>query len=144
MEGIMACFLVPTAEAIVTTIVTKTVKNKEAKAVTVDSKNAEISEKIPFSRKLGWLNNMLWGGSALLAFEHLWHGEITPFFPFLTAAASQADTTAMLQEMATVGVAMAVIVTAIWGCMVAASDAIEKRASKDENAQIAENCGDVQ
>ena len=63
---------------------------------------------------------------------------------FLTAAASQADTTAMLQEMSTVGVAMAVIVTAIWGCMVAASDAIEKRASKDENAQIAENCGDVQ
>jgi len=36
---------------------------------------------------LGWLTNMLWGGSLLLAFEHVWHGEETPWFPFLTAAA---------------------------------------------------------
>jgi hypothetical protein len=46
--------------------------------------------------------------------------------------------------MATVGVAMAVIVTALWGCMVIASNAIEKRASKEGNTQLTENCGDVQ
>lgn len=25
---------------------------------------------------MNWLNNMLWGGSALLAFEHVWHGSV--------------------------------------------------------------------
>ena len=70
---------------------------------------------------------MLWGGSGLLAFEHLWHGEIQPFFPFLSAASNPADTVEMLKEMSTVGVAMAVAVTAIWGVMTIVSNAIEKR-----------------
>ena len=63
---------------------------------------------------------MLWGGSALLAFEHIWHGEVTPWFPFLTAAGNPEDAMAMLHEMATTGVAMAVLVTAVWAGMVAA------------------------
>ena len=54
----MACFLVPTAEAIVTGVVSK-----------VEKKNEVVVEgKIPFSRKLKWLKNMLWGGAALLAY----------------------------------------------------------------------------
>jgi hypothetical protein len=57
---------------------------------------------------------MLWGGSGLLAFEHLWHGEITPFFPFLTAANDPADTAEMLHEMATSGTSMAALVTLVW------------------------------
>ena len=88
----------------------------------------EVSEKkTGFSRKLKWLNGLLWGGSALLAFEHLWHGEITPFFPFLTAASNPADAAEMLHEMATSGVAMAVLVTLVWGGMVLASTLIEKK-----------------
>ena len=83
--------------------------------------------KLPFSRKLKWLNTMLWGGSALLAFEHVWHGEVVPFFPFLTAAANPADAAEMLHEMGTTGVLMAVLVTAIWIGMVAISNIIEKR-----------------
>ena len=35
--------------------------------------------KVTFSRKLKWLNTMLWGGAALLAFEHVWHGEVVPY-----------------------------------------------------------------
>ena len=73
----MACFLVPTAEAIVTGVVSKVEKKNEA----------AVEGKIPFSRKLKWLKNMLWGGAALLAYEHVWHGEFVPplfwrFSPF--------------------------------------------------------------
>ena len=81
-----------------------------------------------FSRKLKWLNRLLWGGSGLLAFEHVWHGEITPWFPFLTAAGNPADAAEMLHEMATAGVGMAALCTAVWGIMLVVSSKIEKRA----------------
>lgn len=123
----MACFLVPTAEAIVTTAVEKSIKAKEEKSKEVGK--ATETNVIPFSHKLKWLNNMLWGGSALLAFEHVWHGEVVPFFPFLTAAKNAADTQAMLHEMSTVGVTMAVLVTVVWIGMVVISNAIEKRSA---------------
>lgn len=109
----MACFTVPAAEAVVTTIIKKKTKADN-----------------PFSRRLGWLNNMLWGGSALLAFEHLWHGELVPWFPFLTRAADPADAMEMLHEMATSGVAMAVLVTAVWAGMVAVTEPFKKRSAK--------------
>lgn len=112
----MGCFLVPAAEAVVTTVATKIIakKEKEQKA-----EGVTIAEyyKEPFSAKLKRLNALLWGGSALLAFEHLWHGELQPFFPFLTAAANPADMAEMLHEMATVGVTMAALVTCVWGVM---------------------------
>ena len=130
----MACFLVPTAEAVVTTIAAKALKSKEATPEAVKAQHDETglteTEKIPFSRKLGWLNKLLWGGSALLAFEHVWHGEVEPWFPFLTAASNPADAAEMLHEMSTVGVAMAALVTAVWAGMVAVSSIMEKRAKK--------------
>ncbi|MCR5600018.1 MAG: hypothetical protein K6G33_04670 [Ruminococcus sp.] len=114
----MACFLVPTTEAIVTTVVQKVVKKKEG-----EKKEGET--KLRFSDKLKWLNGMLWGGSGLLAFEHLWHGEVTPFFPFLTAASDPADRAEMLHEMATSGTAMAVLVTLAWLGVVFVTSRIE-------------------
>ena len=128
----MACFLVPAAEAVVATIATKVIKKKEDAALTVPSTGSklETKEKRSFSRKLKWLTNLLWGGSALLAFEHVWHGEVVPWFPFLTAAADPSDAAEMLHEMGTVGVSMALLVTVIWIGMVAVSSAIEKRAEK--------------
>ena len=107
----MACFIVPGTEAIVTTAITKIVEKKEKKEIcsceTEGAVEAVKEEKVlPFSRKLRWLNNMLWGGTALLAFEHVWHGEVTPFFPFLTAAGNAQDAVQMLHEMATAGVGM--------------------------------------
>ena len=123
----MACFLVPVAEAVVTTIATKVIEKKE--------KSSGLSGKIPFSRKLKWLNNMLWGGSALLAFEHVWHGEVVPWFPFLTAASNPEDAAEMLHEMATVGTTMAILVTHVWLGMLAVSRSIEKRAGNSLSAQ---------
>ena len=117
----MACFLVPATEAIVTTIVEKKLKSKEKKQGEENKKSI-----VSFSKKLKWLNNMLWGGAILLAFEHIWHGEVVPFFPFLTAASNSSDAAEMLHEMVTTGVMMAVLVTIVWIGMVIVSAIIEK------------------
>ena len=138
----MACFTVPATEAIITTIAGKIIKSKEKKAVlsgavsTKADENTEASSKISFLTKLGWLNKMLWGGSALLAFEHVWHGEVVPFFPFLTAV-KDGNAAEMLHEMATTGVTMAVLVTAVWGIMVGVSSLIEKNAFKKSDSEAA-------
>ena len=83
----MACFIIPATEAIVTTIAAKVLAKKEKDSAIHYDGSSEVVEKSRFSKKLGWLNNMLWGGSALLALEHVWHGEVVPWFPFLTNAA---------------------------------------------------------
>ena len=119
----MACFLVPASEAVITTVAEHIVRSKENNSIK-EEKTEEVSvPKVRFSEKLGWLNKMLWGGSALLAFEHVWHGEVIPTFPFLTAV-QNGETADMLHEMGTAGVGMAVLVTLIWGGMVAASNVI--------------------
>ena len=132
----MACFVVPAAEAVITGIAAKVMKTKEkapeVSELHIDGVEIETVEKIPFSRKMKWLNNMLWGGSALLAFEHVWHGELVPWAPFLTAAGDPAQLLDMLREMATAGVAMSVLVTAVWLGMVAVTSAVEKRTLKAE------------
>lgn len=136
----MACVVVPMVEAVVTTIAAKVMESKErsveAANIHHEGEHTELTEKITFSRKLKWLNNLLWGGSALLVFEHVWHGEIIPVFPFLTAASNPADVAEMLQEMSTAGVGMSLLVTAVWAGMVAVTSAMEKKALK---AQPSEN-----
>jgi hypothetical protein len=126
----MACFIVPGTEAVVTTIVTKVIEHKEKKEEAEKLEHgvsvAELNKE-HLSSKLKRLNYLLWGGSGLLAFEHLWHGEIQPFFPFLTAASNPADTAEMLHEMSTIGVCMAVLVTAVWGVMTFVVGKIENR-----------------
>lgn len=46
--------------------------------------------------------------------------------------ATPADAAAMLGEMATTGVAMAVVVTAAWGGLCAVANAIERRAAAEQ------------
>lgn len=135
----MACFLVPTTEAVITTIIGHHLKSKEkAEVLKMNPESVRLSdaaqEKIPFSKKLSWLSNMLWGGALLLAFEHVWHGEVVPWFPFLTAAGNPRDAAVMLHEMSTVGVSMAILVTAVWGAMVLVANAIEKRPALENSA----------
>jgi hypothetical protein len=126
----MACFIVPGTEAVITTIVSKVIETKEKKE---DAEKLEHGVSIVefnkehFSSKLKRLNYLLWGGSGLLAFEHLWHGEIQPFFPFLTAASNSADTAEMLHEMSTIGVSMSLLVTAVWGVITFVTGKIENR-----------------
>lgn len=126
----MACFLIPAGEAVVTTIASKVLESREKeqeKAALEHGVELKEMKKERFSAKLKRLNGFLWGGSALLAFEHLWHGEIQPFFPFLTAAANPADAAEMLHEMSTVGVGMAVLVTVVWGALTFVTNRMENR-----------------
>ena len=129
----MACFIVPAAEAVIATIAAKVIKKKEKEnqKISIESeiKEAVKTERIQFSRKLKWLTNLLWGGSVLLAFEHLWHGESVPWFPFMTAAGDPESTAEMLREMATAGVSMALLITVVWGIMLLAVHSFERKES---------------
>ncbi|MFA6769084.1 MAG: hypothetical protein WCR86_11765 [Parabacteroides sp.] len=93
----MACFLVPAAAAVCTTVFRK---------------------QIPEKYHIQWFNIMAWGAVLALLVEHIWHGEVVPWFPFLTAMSNSADTSAMLHEMATIGVPMLLAITAVWAVMV--------------------------
>ena len=121
----MACFLVPTAGAVAAGVASKVVKHNE------NTSNQVCS--ISISRKLSWLFKMLIGGAVLLAFEHLWHGEVVPFFPFLTAMKDSSSMAEMFHEMATVGITMTGIVLIVWIGMVVVSSIMEKKilASKE-------------
>ena len=115
----MACFSAPLAQAIVVAAVRK--------------RGGDAKPRNPFAARLGWLQSMLFGGSFLLAIEHVFHGEIIPTFPFLTAV-KDGDVAGMLHEIATVGVAMAVLITVVWVAMVVVSVAIERHAAADSRA----------
>lgn len=123
----MACFVVPAVEAVVVTAAYIAAKKSEQKIqapkLANGDKFATEDVKITWSKRLSWLLGMLWGGVLLLAFEHFWHGEVVPFPPFLTAMASPDDAAEMFHEMATVGVSMAITVTAVWGVICAAAQA---------------------
>lgn len=101
----MACFLVPLGVGIVLWAIQRTDKGKA------------WAER----HGISWLNALFFGGSLLLAFEHVAHGEIVPWPPFLTAMSSPAETAAMLHEMATFGTAMTAVLTATWAAMYGAS-----------------------
>lgn len=122
----MACFLVPATEAVVATAVKAGIKKSAEKNGL--AKEA-VAKKLALVQKLTWLTNLLWGGSVLLAFEHVWHGEVVPWFPFLTAASSPDSAGEMLFEMGTVGVGMAVLVTLAWGAMVLVTASLKRRES---------------
>ena len=111
----MACFTVPLATAVAATA---------SKGILPEKFKAN-----PFVAKIGWLGKMMFGGSFLLAIEHVYHGEIIFTPPFLTAV-KEGDTAGMLHEMATRGVAMAVLITAVWAAMVVVSTAIERNRKK--------------
>ena len=87
-------------------------------AATVGVFTTAFRNKIPEKYHIGWLNVMIWGGVLALLVEHVWHGEIVPWFPFLTAMSDPADTAEMLAEMGEIGVPMLLIILAIWAIMV--------------------------
>ena len=104
----MACFTVPLASAALTTATKLSLLNS-----TKDN---------PFVAKLPWLEKMMFGGSLVLALEHVYHGEVIFSPPFLTAMTEGPTAVSeMLHEMATRGVAMTLLVIAVWAGMVAAS-----------------------
>ncbi|MGM9553517.1 MAG: hypothetical protein ACI3V2_04375 [Faecousia sp.] len=134
----MACFLVPMTEAVVVTAAALVMKRNEKKTALQHNSGSSKAVKAVedaqagFSRKLMWLAKLLWGGAFLLAYEHVWHGEVVPWFPFLTNAANPEDAAVMLHEMGTIGVTMAVLVTAVWAVVAFATSKIAKRADTPE------------
>lgn len=119
----MACFTVPLAEAIVVSAVKAVTLKRHAADTLSEAKNAKIED---LREKIGWLQNMLYGGSFLLAIEHYYHGEISFVPPFLTAMKTPEEVPLMLHEMATVGVGMALLTTAVWGAIVGINHALKK------------------
>jgi len=138
----MACFLAPAAEAIIVTVIRSNVKKKEAASIPVGTDPEEEGSletgHIPFSQKLGWLLKLLWGGCFLLAIEHIWHGEVVPWPPFLTAMSNPADVKPMLMEIATVGTTMAALITAVWVVMLLVSKHLEKKNAESAVPETAE------
>ncbi len=97
----MACFVVPTGAAIVTTAIRK---------------------KVPENLHLDWLNSMLWGGVIMLAVEHVAHGEVVLYPPFLTAGVPE-----VLPEMLKVGIPMTLVIFCVWGIMVMIAAMMRRR-----------------
>jgi hypothetical protein len=123
----MACFLVPAGEAVITTVIQKVVEKKEKKSGTIDQK---------WGKRLGWLNIMLWGGTLMLAIDHIISGEVVPYPPFLSALQTPGETAVMLREMATTGVAMAVAVTVVWGIVVLVAEMKSRVAAKAKTQTV--------
>ena len=112
----MACFTAPLAAAIAAGIARHT----------VSAKDTGTPETISWATKLGWLEKLSFGGCALLAFEHIWHGEIIFQFPFLTGV-RDGNAAEVMREIATVGGAMTALILAVWIGMLVVSSAIVKR-----------------
>lgn len=124
----MACFTVPLAEAVIVTTVRKTVLKNSAVNAVHSAKMDSINESV------GRLEKMLYGGSFLLAIEHLWHGEISFLPPFLTALNSPEEISVMLQELASVGVGMALLVTGVWALAEGAVASVKRLLRKRKTA----------
>ena len=123
----MACFAVPLAEAVIVTAVKAVDFRRNADGVIGEAKKEKLAEIIESIRNL---EKMLYGGSFLLAIEHIYHGEVVLYPPFLTAMKNPEDIPEMLHEMATVGVGMAVLVTAVWGAAVGISALLRRRSKR--------------
>ena len=82
----MACFVVPTAAAIVTTA---------------------VSKKIPQELHFDWLNSMLWGATIMILVDHI--------LGYTGGAFLEKTTDGMIKNSAALGIVMLVPVLVIWG-----------------------------
>jgi len=106
----MACFLAPIAAAVIVT---------------------GIKNKVNPKYHLDWLITMFWGGVAMLVIEHVAHGEIVFYPPFLTAMKDPADTITMFKEIASVGTSMTLAIIAVWLVMVLVANKIKTVTTKN-------------
>lgn len=129
----MACFVAPAAVAIVTTVVQKVVKSKEETRAGGQDGAPRTPGK--WTQRLRRLNTMLWGGCALLALEHIWHGEVVPWPPFLTALKTPGEAGPMLHEILVYGLSMTAVILAAWGIMVGVAE-LRARARRQSRPAI--------
>jgi len=93
----MACFIVPLSIGFILSIIRK------------------IFSKASENLKLDILTAMMFGGALVLAVEHMWHGELVPWPPFLTAMKNPEDWAVAVSEMMHAGTLMTIAVTGAWG-----------------------------
>lgn len=129
----MACVVVSAVAAIGASTIKGIVKHNENKNI---EKGDEL--KVNWSTKLQYLEIALWSGTLVLTGEHILHGEITPYPPFLTGAATPESTATMLYEMGTVGIAMTLGVIALWAISVLVFDLV-RRFKKNKKNKTVEN-----
>lgn len=122
----MACFVVPLVEG----IAVSTIK-------AIGFKKDSSKETVRIAReKILVLEKMLYGGSFLLAAEHLYHGEISFVPPFLTAMKTPEEIPVMLHEMSTVGVGMAVLVTIAWAAGLGIAHLVKKASKTNGGKEV--------
>jgi len=110
----MACFLVPMGLGIITTL---------------------MGRVFPKRWHIEWLNMILWGAVIMLMVEHVAHGEIVPYPPFLTAGLFE-----IMPEMLSVGGPMAVFSASLWASVVVVNELITKKTGA-VNIQFHRNLG---
>jgi len=99
----MACFIAPLVEAIAVTALRK----------------SGLKGNSPYLQHLPDLEKMLWGGTLMLIVDHIINGELTWTFPFFTSLGQTGGAAILWREVLTVGVPMALALTAAWGIWVA-------------------------
>ena len=99
----MACFIAPLVEAIAVTGIRK----------------SGLKGNSPYLQHLPDLEKMLWGGTLMLIVDHIINGELTWTFPFFTSLGQTGGAAILWREVLTVGVPMALALTAAWGIWVA-------------------------
>ena len=135
----MACFVVSAVAAIGVGAAKYVVKHHEKKnELTVkEPKEYKFGSEVKWSKKLAYLELMLWSGSFVLAGEHVLHGEVSPYPPFLTAAGEGPEAVSeMLTEMGTVGVAMLAALVATWAIGVLVVDFLKYRKHKMTKKEV--------
>ena len=103
----MCCFIIPLAQAVVTTVVRK-----------ANTKKISKPESSFYLRQLPTLEKMLWGGSVMLIVDHIISGELSWSFPFFTALTVEGGAEVMLHGMLTTGTAMSLVISLVWVGMV--------------------------
>lgn len=99
----MACFIAPLVEAIAVTAIRK----------------SGLKGNSPYLQHLPDLEKMLWGGTLMLIVDHIINGELTWTFPFFTSLGQTGGAAILWREVLTVGVPMALVLTAAWAVWVA-------------------------
>ena len=136
----MACFVVSAVAALGVGAAKYIVKHHEKKnelKVVNEPKEYKFGSEVKWSKKLAYLELTLWSGSFLLAGEHILHGEVTPFPPFLTAAGEGPEAVGeMLTEMGTVGVSMLAVLVLAWAVGVFVVDFLKFKKHKKEAKAI--------
>lgn len=106
----MACFITPLVTGIVIKLIKRIWKNS-------------------VNYRLDILEIMLITGAVILAIEHLWHGELVPYPPFLTAMQNPYDLSGLLSEISIVGSSMTATVVLAWFSITAFNNRVKLKQS---------------